>query len=206
MSQRFIIHRENPQLRLINEAVEVVCRGGIIIYPTDSSYAFGFHLGDKKARDRMVALRQFEKRHHFTLVCRDLSDLGSFAVVDNKTFKLIKAHTPGPYTFILPGSKELPRRVLNPNRKTIGLRVPDCKVTQTLLQVLEEPILSCSVRQTGSSNTLTDADEIYEIFKHDIDLMLDGGGCGNQLTTVIDLCRHSPLVLRQGKGDAGNFS
>lgn len=206
MSHRLYIHPENPQTRLLKQAVEVVLQGGVIIYPTDSAYAIGFHMGDKQARDRVTRIRQFEKRHHFTLVCRDLSDLGTYAVVDNHTFRQIKSHTPGPYTFILKGTKELPKRVLNPTRKTLGLRIPDCKITQALLQLLEEPLLSCSVRLPESEETMTNPDEIFESFKNDVDLMLDAGYRGDQLTSVIDLHEENPLILRAGKGDVSAFS
>ncbi len=200
MGQRFYIHRDNPQIRLLNQAVEIIKKGGIVIYPTDAAYAFGFQLGDKEAMEKASRLRQFEKRHHFTLMCSDLSELGTYAVVENSTFRLIKAHTPGPYTFILKGNKELPKRVLNPDRKDLGLRIPDCKVTLALLELLGAPLLSCSVRLSDLAGTLSDPDEIFEHFKKQIDLMLDAGSCGDQLTTVIDLCQDEPVILRQGKG------
>lgn len=200
MGQRFYIHPENPQTRLLNQAVEVVKKGGIVIYPTDSAYAFGFHMGDKDAMERVFRIREFEKYHHFTLVCSDLSEIATYAVVDNPSFRLLKAHTPGPYTFILKGTKELPKRVLNSDGKTVGLRIPGCKVTQALLELLGEPLLSCSVRLVDESGALSDPDEIFETFKGQIDLMLDAGCCGEQLTTVIDLCQDEPVILRQGKG------
>lgn len=200
MGQRFYIHPDNPQIRLLNQSVDVIKKGGIVIYPTDCAYAFGFQVGNKDALEKVSRIRVFEKRHHFTLMCADLSELGTYAIVDNPTFRLIKAHTPGPYTFVLQGSKELPKRVLNPTRKDLGLRIPDCKVTQELLKLLGEPLLSCSVRLADQSGVLLSPDDIFEAFGNQIDLMLDAGSCGEQLTTVVDLTQGEPVVLRHGKG------
>lgn len=162
-------------------------------------------MGDKQAMARVRQIRQLEKHHHFTLVCRDLSELGTYAVVDNPCFRLLKAHTPGPYTFILRATKEVPRRLLNPKRKTVGLRIPDCKITQALCELLGEPLLSCSVRGSESGRSILEPDAIFELFGSRIDLMLDGGYCGDALTSVIDMHDDHPQVLRIGLGDVSQF-
>ena len=205
MGQHFIVHPENPQRRLLKQAADIIQQGGVVIYPTDSAYAIGCHLGDKNAMERVRRIRQLDKHHNFTLVCRDLSELGTYAVVDNRTFRLLKSHTPGPYTFILRATKEVPRRLSHPQRKTIGLRIPDCNVTQGLLECLNEPLMSCSLRGPDNSKPLVDPDEIYEHFHKQIDLMIDGGYCGDDLTSVIDMHEDEVNILRVGKGEVDSF-
>lgn len=201
MAQFFQIHPENPQMRLVDQAVEIIHGGGLIVYPTDSSYALGCHLGDKAAMERIRRLRQVGDRHHFTLVCRDLSELALYAKVDNSTYRLLKAHTPGPYTFILPATREVPRRLQNPRRKTIGLRVPDHPIPQALLTRLGEPLMSSTLIMPGQSTPLGDPHEIRETLERQVDLVIDGGFCGLEPTTVIDLVDGTPQLVRQGCGE-----
>lgn len=201
MSQFFSIHPDNPQPRLIHEAVKIIQQGGVVIYPTDSCYAIGCRLGDKRAMERIIAIRQLDLRHHFTLVCRDLSELGTYARVNNAQYRLLKAVTPGAYTFILQATKEVPRRTLHPKRATIGLRLPQHAVTQALLEALGEPLLSCTLILPSESEPLSDAWEIRERLEHSVDLIIDGGWCGTEATTVIDLTEDSPQLIRQGAGD-----
>lgn len=205
MGQKLIIHPENPQQRLINQAVKIVQEGGVIVYPTDSAYALGCRLGDKGAHERIVRLRQLDKHHHFTLVCHDLSQLSVYARVDNPTFRLLKAHTPGPYTFILEATKEVPRRLLHPRRKTIGLRVPENPITQMLLLALNEPLMSVTLILPGQLEPLTDSEEIYRLFGSRVEAVIDGGYCGNDPTSVVDLTQSPPQVIRAGKGDVTDF-
>lgn len=174
MAQFFSIHPDNPQQRLLREAVKIVQQGGVIVYPTDSCYALGCHLGDKQAMERIMAIRQLDLRHHFTLVCRDLSELGSYAKVDNVQFRQLKAALPGPYTFILQASKEVPRRTLHPKRATIGLRVPEHTVAQALLAELGEPLLSCTLLLPGETMPMADAWEIREQLEHQVDAIIEG--------------------------------
>jgi tRNA threonylcarbamoyl adenosine modification protein (Sua5/YciO/YrdC/YwlC family) len=205
MAQYFEIHPINPQLRLIRSAVEIIRKGGVIVYPTDSCYALGCHIGDKAAMERIRRIRGVDERHHFTLVCRDLSEMGKFARVDNAQFKLIKAHTPGSYTFILQATGDVPKRLLNPKRSTIGVRVPQHPVAQALLQELNEPLLSSTLILPGDVRPLDDAHEMRERLEHDVDLILDGGSCGADMTTVVDLSHAVPVLVRQGKGDIATF-
>ncbi|NOZ09498.1 MAG: threonylcarbamoyl-AMP synthase [Gammaproteobacteria bacterium] len=200
MAQFFQIHPQNPQMRLVDQAVEIIRSGGLIAYPTDSSYALGCHLGDKAAMERIRRLRQVGDRHHFTLVCRDLSELALYAKVDNSTYRLLKAHTPGPYTYILPATREVPRRLQNPRRKTIGLRVPDHPIPQALLTRLGEPLMSSTLIMPGQTTPLGDPEEIRGILEHQVDLVIDGGFCGLEPTTVIDLVDGPPRLVRQGCG------
>lgn len=200
MAQFFQIHPQNPQMRLVDQAVEIIRSGGLVAYPTDSSYALGCHLGDKAAMERIRRLRQVGDRHHFTLVCRDLSELALYAKVDNSTYRLLKAHTPGPYTYILPATREVPRRLQNPRRKTIGLRVPDHPIPQALLTRLGEPLMSSTLIIPGQTTPLGDPEEIREILEHQVDLVIDGGFCGLEPTTVIDLVDGPPRLVRQGCG------
>lgn len=200
MAQFFQIHPQNPQMRLVDQAVEIIRSGGLVAYPTDSSYALGCHLGDKAAMERIRRLRQVGDRHHFTLVCRDLSELALYAKVDNSTYRLLKAHTPGPYTYILPATREVPRRLQNPRRKTIGLRVPDHPIPQALLTRLGEPLMSSTLIMPGQTTPLGDPEEIREILEHQVDLVIDGGFCGLEPTTVIDLVGGTPKLVRQGCG------
>ncbi|KAB2314073.1 threonylcarbamoyl-AMP synthase [Betaproteobacteria bacterium SCN2] len=205
MAQYFNIHPDNPQPRLIQQAVEILRQGGVIVYPTDSCYALGCHVGDKDAAMRLLRVRGLDDGHDLTLVCRDLSELGRYAQVDNSQFRLLKAHTPGPYTFILKGTREVPRRLLHKRSDTIGLRVPDHAIVQSLLAELGEPILSSTLQLPGEDVPLNEAWEIREHLEHQVDLVIDGNGCGLTPTTVVDLSSGEPRVLRYGKGDATPF-
>ncbi|MDR2878154.1 MAG: threonylcarbamoyl-AMP synthase [Chromatiales bacterium] len=200
------VHPDNPQRRLVSQAVEIVRRGGVIAYPTDSSYALGCHIGDKDAMERIRRLRQLDEKHDFTLVCRDLSEISTYARIDNQAYRLLKMLTPGPYTFILPASREVPRRLQNPKRKTIGLRVPDHPVVHLLLELLDEPIMSVTLIEPGADLPLSDPEEIRERLGKHLDAVLDSGFCGFEPTTVIDLTDEVPALVRQGKGDASFLS
>ncbi len=201
MAQYLQIHPDNPQKRLIQQAVQVIDRGALIIYPTDSSYALGCHIGDKRAMERIQRLRQVDSRHHFTLVCSDLSEIGIYAKVDNSAYRMMKNLTPGPYTFLLPATSEVPRRLMNPKRKTIGLRVPDHRITHALLEELGQPIMSSTLIRPGESEPLDDPEEIREHYDKQVDLIIDGGHCGHEPTTVISLIDGVPEIIRHGKGD-----
>lgn len=206
MSQYFEIHAANPQQRLISRAVAVLRGGGVIVYPTDSCYALGCCLGEKAPMERIRRIRQVDSSHDFTLVCRDLSELATYARVDNSAYRLLKALTPGPYTFILPASREVPRRLQNPRRKTIGLRVPKHPIAQALLESLDEPLMSSTLLLPGEDLPLTDAHEILERLGPQVDLVIDGGYCGLEPTTVLDLTGETPKVLRHGRGDVSMLS
>jgi len=205
LAQFFSIHPENPQQRLIDQSVDILRRGGLIVYPTDSAYALGCHIGDKFALDRIRAIRQLDKHHNFTLMCRDLSELANYARVDNQDFRLIKSHTPGPYTFILNATSEVPRRLQHPKRKTLGMRVPDNNIALALLETLGEPIMSSSLILPGDTQPLTDPYDIRETLEHQLELVIDGGFCGLEATTVVDLTGEEPELIRQGCGDADSF-
>lgn len=205
MAQFFSIHPENPQGRLITQAVDILKRGGLIAYPTDSAYALGCHIGDKLALDRIRAIRQLDKHHNFTLMCRDLSELANYARVDNAAFRLIKKHTPGPYTFILDATAEVPRRLMHPKRKTLGLRVPDNAIALALMRELGEPLMTSSLILPGDSVPLTDPYDIRETLEHQLELVIDGGYCGMEPTTVVDLTGEEPVVTRVGCGDVSDF-
>ena len=205
MSQLFRIHPVNPQPRLVQQAVEILNKGGVIVYPTDSAYALGCHIGDKKALDRMRDIRRLQRDHHFALVCRDLSELGTYANVHNSAYRQIKAATPGPYTFILPASREVPRRLVDEKRKTIGLRVPDNEICRALLEKMGEPIMSTTLILPGDEDPLTDPDEIRELLQHQVDLVIDGGYCGLETTTVVSLEEDYPVIVREGMGDTSLF-
>ena len=205
MAQYFVIHPTHPQPRLIARAAEIVRGGGVIAYPTDSCYALGAHVGDKAAMERMRRIRDVDERHHFTLMCRDLSELGTYARVDNRQYRLLKALTPGSYTFILEGTKDLPRRILHPRRKTIGLRVPDHPVAAALLAELGAPLLSTTLILPDDEAPLEDAAEIRSRLESDVELVLDGGPCGTTPTTVVDLTGAAPEVVREGKGPIAGF-
>ena len=206
MSQFFYIHPENPQARLINQAVEILQKGGVIVYPTDSGYALGCMMGDKHAMDRIVAIRKLPEGHNFTLICSDLSELSTYATVSNAAYRLIKNNTPGRYTFILTATKELPRRLMTSKRKTIGLRVPDNKIALDLLSALGEPILSCSLMLPGEEHTTqSDPEEIRDRLEHQVDLIIHGGYLGQEPTTVVDLTEESPVILREGSGSTDPF-
>ena len=205
MAQYFVIHPSNPQPRLIQQAADIVRKGGLVVYPTDSCYAVGCHIGDKQAQERIRAIRQVDSKHHFTLVCRDLSEISHYAKVDNRVYRMLKATTPGSYTFILQATREVPRRLQNPKRSTIGLRVPDHRVVQGLLAELQEPLLSSTLILPGDELPLNDALEIRERLQHQVDLVLDGGSCGIEMTTVVDLTHDVPEIVRVGKGSLEPF-
>jgi tRNA threonylcarbamoyl adenosine modification protein (Sua5/YciO/YrdC/YwlC family) len=200
MSQYFDLHRQNPQLRLIRRAAEIVRAGGLIAYPTDSCYALGCHIGDAAALERLRRIRGADRNHHFTLVCRDLRDIGHYARVDTWQFRLLKAATPGPFTFLLPATKETPRRLQHPKRRTIGIRVPDHVVTRMLLTELGEPLMSSTLLLPGDELPLTDGPQIRARLEHQLEAILDGGHCGIEPTTVVDLAVSPPVVVREGKG------
>ncbi len=206
MSQFFAIHPENPQLRLVRMAAEIIRGGGVVIYPTDSAYALGCHIGDKKALERIRQIRQLDKKHNFSLVCRDLSELATYARVNNQQYRAIKSHTPGPYTFILQATAEVPRRLLHPKRKTIGIRVPDNKIALAILGELGEPMMSTTMLLPGDSFPLTDPYDIRDTLEHQVDLIIDGGYCGMEETSVIDMSTDSVEVLRAGMGSVEEFS
>ncbi|MDG0979809.1 MAG: L-threonylcarbamoyladenylate synthase [Halieaceae bacterium] len=205
MSQFFQIHPDNPQARLIKQAADIIRSGGIVVYPTDSAYALGCHIGDKRALDTIRRIRKLDDKHNFTLVCRDLSELANFARVDNAAYRLLKATTPGPYTFILKATPEVPRRLLHAKRKTIGLRVPENIIAQALLSELNEPMMSVTLIMPGDDDPLIDPCEIRDLLEHDVDLVIDGGYCGLEMTSVIDLADDEPVLVRQGKGDIAPF-
>lgn len=205
MSQFFQIHPDNPQARLIARAVEIIRSGGVIAYPTDSAYALGCQLGDKSALERIRRIRRLDAAHNFTLVCRDLSELGTYARVDNSVYRLIRNYTPGPYTFILRATDEVPRRLLHPKRRTIGLRVPENRIALALLEALGEPLMSVTLILPDDELPLTDPEMIRERLQHDIDLVIDGGICGAEPTSVIDLADETPVVVREGRGDVTPF-
>ena len=200
MSLVLRVHPVDPQLRLLEQAVEIIKRGGVIVVPTDSTYALACHLGDKKAVERIRQIRQIGEEHLMTLVCRDLSELGRFAKVGNQTFRLMKRFIPGPYTFILKATKEVPNRLQHEKRKTIGLRVPDNKVLQSLLTILGEPLLSTSLILPNEKEALLDPEEMIERVSKQVDCIIDGGWLGTEVSTVIDLHEDTPVLVRAGKG------
>lgn len=205
MSQFFVVHPVNPQKRLIHRATEILRAGGVIAYPTDSCYALGCLVGDKEAMERIRRIRGAGKDHNFTLVCRDLSEIAVYARVDNPTFRLLKAYTPGPYTFILAATREVPRRLQHPKRKTIGIRVPVHAVPQALLTELGEPLMSSTLILPGDEAPLTDPEEMRARLEHQVELIMDGGPCGTEPTTVVDLSGETPRVIRAGRGDPAPF-
>jgi len=200
MSQYFQIHPDNPQSRLIKQAVEIIHQGGVVIYPTDSGYAIGCALDEKKSADRIRRIRKLDKHHNFTLVCRDLSEISQYAIVDNINYRLIKSVTPGAYTFILKASREVPKRIQNPKRKTIGIRIPDNIVTQNLLDELRQPIMSCTLILPNNDLPMIDPYQIRLALEEQVDLIIDGGYSGHNPTTVVDLMEERPQILRQGQG------
>lgn len=205
MSQFFSVHPEQPQPRLIRQAAEILRSGGLVAFPTDSAYALGGLLGDASLLERIRRIRGVDDRHHFTLMCRDLSEIATYARVDNSQFRLLKATTPGPYTFILEGTKELPRRLLHPKRKTIGLRVPAHPVVSALLDELNEPILTSTLILPDDTLPLSDPEEIRERLGRQVDLVIEAGFCGPDATTVIDLTSGVPVLVRAGRGDLSPF-
>jgi tRNA threonylcarbamoyl adenosine modification protein (Sua5/YciO/YrdC/YwlC family) len=205
MAQYFQIHPQNPQPRLIKRAVEIVRGGGVIVYPTDSSYAIGCHIGDKAAMERIRRVRALDDKHNFTLVCRDLSEVALYARLSNSDYRILRAHTPGPYTFILPATREVPRRLQHPRRKTIGLRVPDHAIAQALLAELREPLMSCTLIFPGEELPPNDPVEVRDRLEHQVDLIIDGGNCGLEPTTVVVLEDGVVEIARRGRGDAVAF-
>lgn len=205
MAQFFSIHPANPQLRLIRQAAAIVRAGGVLAYPTDSCYALGGHLGDKTVMARIRAIRQVDEHHHFTLMCRNLAEISHYAKVDNRQYRLLKASTPGSYTFIFQATREVPRRLQHPKRNTIGLRIPDHPVVQALLAELNEPLLSSTLMLPGDEFPLNDAGEIRDRLEHHVELVLDGGACGLEMSTVVDLTGDEPILVRQGKGSLAPF-
>ena len=205
MSLYFELHRVNPEPRLIRRAAEVIRAGGVIAYPTDSCYALGCHIGAKDALERVRRIRQADRHHHFTLMCRDLTEIGRFARIDTWQFRLLKAGTPGPYTFLMPATRETPRRLQHDRRRTIGIRVPDHVVPRQLLAELGEPIMTSTLMLPGDDAPLNDGREIAKRLSNDLDLVLDGGPCGLEPTTVVDLAVQPPAVLRVGKGNLGRL-
>jgi tRNA threonylcarbamoyl adenosine modification protein (Sua5/YciO/YrdC/YwlC family) len=206
MSIYLQLHPVSPQLRFIRQAVQCLRSGGVIVYPTDSCYALGCHIGDKNALERIREIRQTDRNHHFTLVCRDLAEVAKYALVENWQYRLLRAHTPGPYTFLLKASRETPRRLKHERRGTIGLRVPDHPVTALLLSELGEPVMSSTLLLPGEDLPRTDAQEIYEKLQHSVDMVLDGGNCGLIPTSVIDMSGERAIVARAGRGDVKPFA
>ncbi|MCB1959042.1 MAG: threonylcarbamoyl-AMP synthase [Rhodocyclaceae bacterium] len=205
MAQFFAVHPGYPQPRLMRQSAEIMRQGGLVAFPTDSAYALGGHTGDAKLIERIRSIRNVDARHHFTLMCRDLSEIGTYARVDNAQYRLLKAVTPGPYTFILEGTKELPRRLLHPKRKTIGLRIPEHPVVAALLAELGEPILTSTLLLPDDETPMTDAEDIRDRLGKLLDLVIDDGGCPAEATTVIDLTDGTPVLVREGRGDLAPF-
>ena len=206
MAQFFAVHPTHPQLRLVRRAAEIVRWGGLVAYPTDSCYALGCLQASAKAIERLRRVRGVDERHHLTLMCRDLAEVGAYAIVDDARFRLIKRVTPGAYTFILRATRSVPRRVLHPKKKTIGVRIPEHAVARALLVELDEPMLSTTLMLPGDSEPLADAAEIRERLEHELELVIDAGSCGREPSTVIDLTGDTPRVLREGKGSLAPFS
>ena len=201
MSQYFDIHPTHPQQRLLGQAVDIINRGAVIVYPTDSTYTLACRIGDKSALDRIRTIRRLDKKHHFTLVCRDLSEISTYAKVNNSSYRILKRYTPGAITFILEASREVPRRLVHPRKKSIGLRIPDHPVALSLLECLGEPLMSTSLILPNDDYAQTDAREIYDRLGSSVDLVVNGGACGFETTTVVDLTDDLPLVVREGLGE-----
>lgn len=205
MSQYFQVHPVNPQVHLLREAASIIREGGIVVYPTDSAYALGCHIGDKAALERIKRIRNLRDDHNFTLMCRDLSEIGIYAKVDNATFRILKSFTPGPYTFILPATREVPKRLSHPKRKTIGIRVPDNVIVQDLLEYVDGPILSTTLILPNQELPLIEPEAIKDILGKQVDLIINGGYCGIEQTSVIEFIEGKPKILRYGKGDVSAF-
>jgi len=205
VAQYFKVHPDNPQPRLIRQAAQILRDGGVMVYPTDSCYALGCRIGDKAAMERLRAIRGVDQRHHFALVCRDLSEIATYARVDNRQYRLLKAATPGAYAFILEATREVPKRLQHPSRRTIGLRIPDHALVRALLAELNEPMLSTSLILPGEEMPLNDIDDIRERIESRVDLILDAGACGIEPTTVVNLTGPEPVITRVGKGDTALF-
>jgi tRNA threonylcarbamoyl adenosine modification protein (Sua5/YciO/YrdC/YwlC family) len=206
VGQYFRVHPVNPQLRLLNRAAEIVRAGGVLVYPTDSTYALGWHLGDKAALERVRRLRGIERDHDFTLACRDLSDIATYARVENWAYRLLRSLTPGPYTFILRATHEVPKRLQDPKRRSIGIRVPDNTIAQALLAALGEPLMSSTLSLPGRDVPLTDPEDIRDALEHRVDAIIDGGNCGIEPTSVLDLSQGEVVVVRKGKGSVAAFA
>jgi tRNA threonylcarbamoyl adenosine modification protein (Sua5/YciO/YrdC/YwlC family) len=206
VAQFFQLHPDNPQARLVRQAGDIFRRGGVVIYPTDSSYAIGCQIGDKAAMDRIRQIRRLGDDHNFTLVGRNLSELSAYTKLENSSHRLIKTLTPGPYTFILKATKLVPKRLMHAKRKTIGIRIPDNRVAQALLEELNEPVLSSTLILPGEEMPMMDPYEMNQLLGHAVDLVIDGGYCGYEPTSVVDLHDDTPVVLREGKGDVGLLS
>jgi tRNA threonylcarbamoyl adenosine modification protein (Sua5/YciO/YrdC/YwlC family) len=205
MSQLFQIHPDNPQKRLIAQAADILKQGGVVVYPTESGYALGCHLGDKKALERIRQIRRLDDKHNFTLMCKDLSDIATYARVDNDLYRVLKAHTPGPYTFILKATRDVPRRVLHPKRKTIGIRVSENVICHELLMAFDEPLISTTLILPGEELPMTDPYDIRDTLGNQVDLVIDGGFCGFDPTSVINLSDDEVTVIREGAGDITPF-
>lgn len=205
MTKLFTIHPDNPQPRFIEQVVNIIHQGGIIAAPTDSGYALICHLNDKSTQQRIIQIRQLDKHHHFTLMCKDLTELGSYAQVNKSAYRILKANTPGAYTFILLATREVPKRLANPKRKTIGLRIPNYPILQSLLAEIEQPLLSVTFIAPGQTEPMTDAYDIDEQFGHQLDAIIDAGYCPAEPTTIVDLHSPEPTILRVGKGDCASL-
>lgn len=205
MTQIFHVHPVNPQKRLITQATQILRNGGVIVYPTDAAYAFGCALGNKTALERIIQIRQLDEKHNFTIACNNLSSLATYARVDNWAYRLLKANTPGAYTFILSATAEVPRRLMHPKRKTLGLRIPENPIALALLEDLGEPIMTTTLVMPGDTDPLIDPQEIYDTLSKRVDLVIDGGWGEMEVTTVIDMADHAPVVIRTGKGDPKPF-
>ena len=205
MPELLELHPANPQSRFVRMAADALLEHGVVVYPTDSCYALGCVMGAKDAMERIQRIRQTDKHHFFTLVCRDLSEIARYARVDNSMYRTLKAFTPGPYTFVLQATREVPRRLMNERRRTVGIRVPDHPVVRMLLDELHEPLMSTTLQLPGDEHPMTDAREIFDRIGHAVDIVLDGGNCGLDPTTVVDLSTPVPRVLRAGKGDPRPF-
>jgi len=205
MSQFFQIHPENPQARLIKQTVDIIEQGGVVAYPTDSAYALGCNLGDKRAVDIIRQIRRVNDKHHFTLMCRDLSDISIYAKVNNLQYRQIKAHTPGPYTFILDATTEVPRRLMNPKRRQIGIRIPNNPIALAILEEMSQPLMSTTLILPSEELPMTDPYEVRAILEHTLDLVIDGGFCGFEATSVVDLSKDNPEIIRKGCGDISAF-
>jgi tRNA threonylcarbamoyl adenosine modification protein (Sua5/YciO/YrdC/YwlC family) len=205
VARYFDVHPDNPQARSVGQVVDVVRNGGLIVYPTDSCYALGCQMGNRDGLARIRAIRHLDDRHHFTLMCRDFAQLGQFVKISNSVFRLVKANTPGSYTFILPATREVPRRLLHPKKQTVGVRIPDHSVAQALLAELGEPLLSSTMLLPGQDEPMTSGWEIKERLEHVVDAVIDSGDCGAEPTTVVDLSQDEPVVVRRGAGDPSPF-
>lgn len=205
MSQFFYVHPENPQKRLMKQAAEIVNKGGVIIFPTDSGYALGCALDDKGALERMCQIRKIDKKHNFTLVCKDLAEIAVYARVDNSAYRMLKNNTPGAYTFIFKSTKDLPKRLMNPSKRTIGIRIPDNVIALALLEELDTPLMTTSLILPGNTSTEFDPEEIRDQLEHQVDLIINGGYLGESPTTVIDLSEDDVVIVREGTGDLSPF-